>query len=46
MTIKTLSERRDDATNSRVPFKGNHELIKKAVKAVSNVVLSLAKMYS
>lgn len=41
-----IPERREDATNSKIPFKGNQELITKAVTALSDIVFLLEKMYS
>ena len=41
-----IPQRREDATNSKVPFEGSKEMIEKAVATLSEIVFSLEKCYS
>lgn len=41
-----IPQRRDDATNSKVPFEGNVELIEKTVMALAEIVAMLETKYS
>lgn len=41
-----IPKRREDATNSNVPFEGNKEMIGKAIAALSAIIFSFEKNYS